>query len=52
MGPVEVTEDTHRELVDHAAQSGPLDWSGNGASETRFSEMVQLIASTRDYQFA
>ncbi len=52
MGPVGVTDDTYRELVDHAAQSGPLDWRGNGASETRFSEMVQLIASTRDYQFA
>ena len=52
MGPVEMTDVTHRELVDHAAQSGPLDWSGNGASEVRFSEMVQLIASTRDYQFA
>ena len=52
MGPVQVTEDTYRELVEHAAQSGPLDWGGNGAAEIRFSEMVQLIASTRDYQFA
>ena len=55
MGPVEVDDATRDELVEHAATQGPVKWNGagaNGASDGRVTEMLQLIASLRDYQFA
>ena len=55
MGPVEVDDATRGELVEHAATQGPVRWNGagdNGASDSRVTEMLQLIASLRDYQFA
>ena len=52
LGPIEVEDKTHQELVEHAEESGPLSWSQNGLNEKRFSEMVQLIVATRDFQFA
>ena len=55
MGPLEVDEATRGELVEHASAEGPVRWNGgsaNGASTVRITEMFQLIASLRDYQFA
>ena len=55
MGPVEVDDATRSELVEHAATQGTVKWNGaasNGTSDSRVTEMLQLIASLRDYQFA
>ena len=55
MGPVEVDDATRSELIEHASAGGPVRWNGantNGASDSRVTEMLQLIASLRDYQFA
>ncbi len=55
MGPVEVDDATRSELIEHASTQGQVTWNGasaNGASDSRVTEMLQLIASLRDYQFA
>jgi uncharacterized protein (DUF1800 family) len=55
MGPVEVDEATRRELVSHATEGGELRWNGQQTAEAssgRVAEMLQLIVSLRDYQFA
>ena len=55
MGPLDVSADTRQELVDHTATSGPLGWGTDqeaGASTERIAEMLQLIVSLRDYQYA
>ena len=55
MGPVQVDDATRGELVEHASAQGPVTWNGastNGSSDSRVTEMLQLIASLRDYQFA
>ena len=52
LGPLEVRDETYQELVEHASQGGLIEWGSNGINDTRFSEMVQLIVATRDYQFA
>ena len=55
MGPLEVSEDTRQELVDHAETGGPLGWSTeeeSGSSTRRVTEMLQLIVSLRDYHYA
>ena len=55
MGPLEVGEETRRELVSHAGESGVLSWAtaqGADASSKRVGEMLQLIVSLRDYQYA
>ena len=55
MGPVQVDDATRGELVEHTATQGPVRWNGagtNGSSNSRVTEMLQLIASLRDYQFA
>ena len=51
MGPLEVDGDTRQELIEHAGVSGPLTWNDQAAGE-RVSEMLQLIVSLRDYQYA
>ena len=53
MGPMEVTDDTRRELVEHASESGTLSWGANSdeGSTERVGEMLQLIVSTREYQY-
>ena len=54
MGPVQVEEQTRRELIDHVSKSEPANGNGGGESR-RFSDRVvgamQIIASTREYQF-
>ena len=55
MGPLEVGEDARRELVSHAGEGGALRWGTAQESESstqRVSEMLQLIASLREYQYA
>ena len=55
LGPVEATPKTRAELVAHAAREGDLQWDGGDAeaeSARRVSELLQLIAATREYQFA
>ena len=55
LGPVRVEEDTRQELIAHAESDGPVR-RGNSEEERtvfahRVGEMLQLIASTREYQF-
>jgi uncharacterized protein (DUF1800 family) len=54
MGPLEVNEETRHELVDHASAGGALKWGTDQDEESihRVSEMLQLIVSLRDYQYA
>ena len=55
MGPLEVSDDTRQELVEHAETGGPLGWSTeeeSGSSTRRVTEMLQLIVSLRDYHYA
>ena len=54
MGPLEVSEGSRTQLVDHADDSGALKWDTAGeasASTQRVSEMLQLIVSLREYQY-
>ena len=55
MGPLEVSQSTRNELVAHASTGGDLKWGpqgdGSGATQ-RVTEMLQLIVSLRDYQYA
>ena len=51
MGPLEAQEENRRELVNHANESGPLRWSDANAA-ARVGEMLQLIVSLREYQYA
>ncbi len=53
-GPVRVGADTRDTLVQHAESGGPLDFNGGSGREKqkrRVVRMLQLIASTREYQF-
>ena len=56
LGPLDISEETREELVSHARPAGTLRWSGSeqevSASAQRVSEMLQLIVSLRDYQYA
>ena len=55
MGPLEVDDATREELVSHAQNEGNLSWGTDGdvaSSSERISEMLQLIVSLRDYQYA
>ena len=54
IGPLEVGETTHAELMAHADQGGEVRWSGEEESKTsaqRVSEMLRLIVASREYQF-
>src|SRR6266850_2666049 len=55
LGPVEVSADTRRELVDQAKEWGQISWDREVSAQTadkRVGEMLQLIVATREYQFA
>jgi hypothetical protein len=54
LGPVQVGEDTKKELVDQAKEWGQIRWDGEheAASVKRVAELLQLIVATREYQFA
>ncbi len=54
LGPMEVLPETRQNLVEHARAGGPLHWgTGNGTSPAaaRVGEMLQLIASVREFQY-
>ena len=54
VGPIKAGAATHRQLVEHAAQNGTLDWDTEedaAASTRRVGELLQLIASVKEYQF-
>jgi hypothetical protein len=54
VGPLEVTPETHKELVAHAQRGGELRHGSDRerAEFTRRSgEMFQMIAATSEYQF-
>jgi uncharacterized protein (DUF1800 family) len=55
MGPLEVDQETRQELIDHTSNDGTLRWDTEqdaAKSAERVSEMLQLIVSLRDYQYA
>ena len=54
VGMLTVEDSTHQELVDHAESGGPVSWAHDddrARSSERVSEMLSLIAATREYQF-
>ena len=51
MGPLEVQAENRQELVNHASETGDLRWDDESATE-RVGEMLQLIVSLREYQYA
>jgi uncharacterized protein (DUF1800 family) len=54
MGPMEVSDWTRRELQAQASAGGDLSWDTELAStlsSQRVAQMLQLIASSREYQF-
>ena len=54
IGPLDVSERTRLELINHAAEEGELSWVGGDAhqrSSERVGEMLALIAATTEYQF-
>ena len=55
MGPLEVNGETRAELLEHAGPGGRLTWgdaADQAAATQRVSELLQLIVSLRDYQYA
>ena len=50
MGPMDVSDQTRRELIDHSEKQGDFDWNCDG--EERLIEVLQLLVATREYQFA
>ena len=52
MGPMVVEKDSRDELISYASEDGSLRWEHNEISEKRVGQMLQLIVSLRDYQFA
>ena len=54
VGPVHVKPETHHQLVEHSSEGGPIRWASPQdveASSARVGEMLQLIASVREYQY-
>jgi uncharacterized protein (DUF1800 family) len=55
LGPIDISVSGRDELLGHASTDGDLSWADTDASaesERRVAEMLQLIASTREYMFA
>jgi uncharacterized protein (DUF1800 family) len=55
VGPLEIESETREALVTHAATEGALDWSSDAAvevSETKVVQMLTLVVSAREFQFA
>ena len=51
MGPLTVQAENRQEMVNHAGESGNLNW-GDANAEERVAEMLQLVVSLREYQYA
>ena len=54
LGPIVVQDSTRAELVRHTASGGHFHWDDDNEADSarRVSELLQLIVSTREYQFA
>ncbi|MFQ6026844.1 MAG: DUF1800 family protein, partial [Dehalococcoidia bacterium] len=52
VGPLEVSEGTHQELLTQAQKDGDLNWDSASDAERRVAVMLALIAASREYQFA
>ena len=55
VGPLEFSESTRSELLDHANEDGGLNWDSeenSEKSERNIGVMLALIAASRDFQFA
>ena len=55
MGPLEVTPESHEELVAFAGEKGEIRWDTeeiSADSTERVGELLQLIVSLREYQYA
>ena len=55
MGPLEVNPESHVELVGFLSEGGDFSWSSADEIEkstARVSEVMQLIVSLREYQYA
>ena len=55
LGPLEVHSATRQQLVSHATEEGDLRWGSQDeekASTERLGEMLKLIASAREFQYA
>ena len=55
VGPVQVRPETRQQLVARATEGGAVGWSDaqeTASSTQRVGEMLQLIASVREYQYA
>ena len=50
IGPLEVNEQTHQELVTMAEDGGNLNWDDSGTGQ-RVADMFAVIAASREYQF-
>jgi len=54
LGPLEVQPTVRQQLVEHANEGGTLHWGTEqeaGTSRARVGEMLQLIASVREFQY-
>jgi hypothetical protein len=51
LGFLELSKETHDQLLEHAWSNGSLDWSDEAAAGTRVGEMLALIGATTEYQF-
>ena len=51
MGPLTVQAENRQEMINHASESGNLGW-GDADAEERVAEMLQLVVSLREYQYA
>ena len=55
IGPLEVEEQTHQELIEHASEGGPIKrWTTEEERRAfghRVAQMLQFIGVTREYQF-
>ena len=55
MGPLEVTPESRRELLDFAEEEGQVAWDTEQETESsiqRVGELLQLIVALREYQYA
>ena len=54
MGPLEVNKESRDELIGFVGEGGSFSWDAEGVAEStrRVSELLQLIVSLREYQYA
>jgi hypothetical protein len=52
MGFLELGDETRQQLTEHASVDGNMNWSDEASASQRIGEMMALISSTTEYQFA